>query len=89
MHYQDVPIMMNLQYIADKLGHTTAVQIQIPIADWDLLKQKYKEFEEEENATLFDVPEWQMELGKKELQNIVNGSAGLMSWNESLKQFKN
>ena len=35
---------MNVQYIADKTGHTTAVQLQIPIEDWDLLKKKYKEF---------------------------------------------
>ena len=80
--------MMNLQYIADRSGHTTAVQIQIPIEDWILLKKKYKEFEEEENAVSFDVPDWQIKLGKQELENIANGNAELMEWSEARKQFK-
>ncbi len=80
--------MMNLQYIADKSGHTTAVQIQIPIEDWTLLKKKYKEFEEEENAASSEIPEWQIKLGREELQNIANGTAEIIDWDEARKQFK-
>jgi hypothetical protein len=80
--------MMNLQYISDKSGHTTAVQIQIPIEDWDQLKKKYKEFEEEENAAAITIPDWQIKLGKEELQNIANGNTELKDWNESKKEFK-
>ena len=80
--------MMNLQYIADKSGHTTAVQIQIPIDEWALLKEKYKEFEDEENAVLSDIPDWQLKLGREELKNIADGTAQLVDWNEAKKQFK-
>jgi hypothetical protein len=78
--------MMHLQYIADKFGHTTAVQIQIPIEDWALLKKKYKELEEEENAA--DVPDWQIALGKEELNNIAAGSSEIMDWDASQQLFK-
>jgi hypothetical protein len=80
--------MMNLQYIADKSGHTTAVQLQIPIEEWNSLKSKYKEFEEEENAVSFDIPEWQINLGKEELRNIENGNTTLTDWEVAKKQFK-
>ena len=79
--------MMNVQYIADKTGHTTAVQLQIPIEDWDLLKKKYKELEEEENAASFVIPDWQIMLGKEELKNIAEGTAELIDWNETRKQY--
>lgn len=77
---------MNLQYISDKSGHTTAVQIQIPIEDWNELKKKYKELEEEENAA--SVPDWQIKLGREELQHIASGTTELVDWNEARKQFK-
>ena len=80
--------MMNLQYIADKSGHTTAVQLQIPIEDWARLKQKYKEFEEEENPTSVDIPDWQINLGRQELENIAKGNTELLDWNDAKKQFK-
>ena len=79
---------MNLQYIADKSGHTTAVQLQIPIEDWNQLKKKYKEFEEEENAASAVIPDWQIQLGKEELQHIADGNAGLLDWEIAKKQFK-
>lgn len=78
--------MMNLQYISDKSGHTTAVQIQIPIEEWNSLKEKYKEFEEEEMSAA--VPDWQIALGKKELRNIADGTADLLDWETAKKQFK-
>ncbi len=81
--------MMDLQYIAGKSGHTTAVRLQIPIEDWNLLKTRYKEFEEEEeNAANFTIPDWQIKLGKEELQNINNGNTTLADWNEAGKPFK-
>ncbi len=79
---------MNLQYISDKSGHTTAVQIQIPIEDWMLLKKKYKEFEEEENSSSVNIPDWQIKLGKEELKNISDGSTELVNWDDARKQFK-
>lgn len=79
---------MNLQYIADKSGNTTAVQIQIPIEDWERLKKKYKELEEEEIAASFTIPNWQVELGKEELKYVANGTTTLVDWTETKKQYK-
>jgi len=40
------------------------------------------------SQTDFLMPEWQMELGKKELQNIAEGNTELMEWNVAKKGFK-
>jgi hypothetical protein len=76
---------MNLQYISDNMGHTTAVQISIE--DWEKMKRKYKELEEEEmNAT--SIPDWQIALVRKEKEKIANGTAGLLDWEEAKKNLK-
>jgi hypothetical protein len=51
----------------------------------DLQKMDAVEFIAD-NST--DIPDWQMELGKKELQNIASGNTELLSWDEAKKQFK-
>ena len=79
---------MNLQYIADKSGHTTAVLLQIPIEEWDMLKKKYKEFEEEENVGSFDIPDWHLILVEKEIGDVENVTSDLMDWQEARKKFK-
>ncbi|MFI5139651.1 MAG: hypothetical protein ACHQIM_17655 [Sphingobacteriales bacterium] len=33
-------------------------------------------------------PEWQVALGKKELQNIADSNTELIEWSEAKKQFK-
>jgi hypothetical protein len=43
---------------------------------------------EEENTAPIPLPDWQIKLGKEELQNIANGNAELMDWQEAKKQFK-
>ncbi len=45
---------MNLQYISDNKGRKTGVFI--PIDNWEYLKYKYKEIEQEEKDS-FEVPE--------------------------------
>lgn len=34
------------------------------------------------------IPNWQMELGKKELENIATNNTVLMEWSEAKKQIK-
>jgi hypothetical protein len=77
---------MNLLYISDSMGHTTAVQI--PIEDWEWMKKKYKELEEAEHQDVLVIPEWQKELVRKEIQNIENGTTQLLDWEEVKKQIK-
>lgn len=61
---------MNLQYILDSKGQTTGVFI--PINEWNDLKNKYKDIEQEE----INVPEWHKDLVLKRLddykQNLVS-----------------
>lgn len=78
---------MNIQYISDNKGHTTAIQFQIPIEDWKILKTKYRELEEAENNTV-DIPYWQIELGQIELQNIANGTTELIDWEVAKNNLK-
>jgi len=79
---------MNLQYLADKEGHTTVAQIQMPLDEWDLLKTKYKEFEIEEDSSLNDVPDWQIALGRSEVENVRSGNTELIDWETVKKKYK-
>ncbi|VAW18186.1 hypothetical protein MNBD_BACTEROID01-2857 [hydrothermal vent metagenome] len=54
---------MNLQYISDSKGQTTGVFI--PINEWNDLKNKYKNIEQEE----VNVPEWHKDLVLKRLED--------------------
>jgi len=54
---------MNLQYISDSKGQTTGVFI--PINEWNNLKNKYKDIEQEEVS----VPDWHKELVLKRLED--------------------
>ena len=79
---------MNLQYLSDKSGNATAVQIQIPIEDWEAFKKRYKEFDEEDEANGLATPEWHMALVEEELKKIANGTAGLTDWELAKKGYK-
>jgi len=54
---------MNLQYISNSKGQTTGVFI--PINEWNKLKRKYKDIENED----IGIPEWHKELVFKRLEN--------------------
>lgn len=54
---------MNLQYISDSKGQTTGVFI--PINEWNDLKNKYKDIEQEEVS----VPDWHKEVVLKRLED--------------------
>lgn len=80
---------MNFQYISDNMGHTTAVQLQIPISEWEQMKKKYKELrEEEEKANAATIPDWHKELVLKEKELVAAGKTELMDWNEAKKSLK-
>jgi hypothetical protein len=77
--------MINPQFTYDNTGNKVGVFLAID--DWDQLT-KIPGVDHEISSTDFLVPEWQMELGKKELQNIADGNTELIDWNETKKQFK-
>jgi hypothetical protein len=35
-----------------------------------------------------DIPDWQIELGRKELKNIASGNTELLPWDETRKHLK-
>jgi hypothetical protein len=70
--------MISPQYTYDHTGNK--VGVFLPIEDWDELNQipGVKELAQTEV-----IPEWQIELGKKELKNLADGSADLLEWSEA------
>ncbi len=65
---------MSLQYITDDKGQTTGVYI--PIQDWDNIKAKYADIEQE----AYQVPEWQKEIVRKRIKNTKPDQH--LSWKE-------
>lgn len=69
---------MNLQYISDSKGQTTGVFI--PINEWNDLKNKYKDIEQEEVS----VPEWNKELVLKRLDDYKQNSGSAMDFDAAI-----
>jgi len=71
---------MSLQYITDDKGLTTGVYI--PIQDWDNLKSKYQNIEQE----AYVVPEWQKKIVRERIKNTK--PEDYLSWEEVEQQLK-
>jgi hypothetical protein len=65
---------MNLLYISDSKGQTTGVFI--PINEWNDLKNKYKNIEQEE----ITVPEWHKDLVLKRLEDYKQNPGSAMDF---------
>ena len=76
--------MITPQYTYDNTG--TKIGVFLAIDDWNELQQ-IPGVEELSNED-FSIPEWQVALGKEELKHIANGTADLVEWGETKKQFK-
>jgi len=76
--------MITPQFTYDKSGNK--VGVFLPIDDWDQLTKIPGVEELSQNDFL--VPDWQEELGKKELKNIAEGNTELVEWSAAKKQFK-
>lgn len=76
---------MNLQYISDNKGKTTGVFI--PINDWEYLKNKYKEIEQEEKF-IFEVPEWHKEIVLQRLKEYWNNPDNVLDWDNVQKEIE-
>jgi len=69
---------MNLQYISDSNGKTTGVFI--PINEWNDLKSKYKDIEQEEVS----VPEWHKDLVLKRLEDYKQNPDSAMDFDSAM-----
>jgi hypothetical protein len=68
--------MMNLQYLQDNNGNTTAVVV--PIEEWNLLTEKYDGLE--------DLPQWQKKIIDQRLEFAKNHPDQLVSLDIFLKE---
>ncbi len=76
---------MNLQFISDSKGNTTGVFI--PIQDWDNLKEKFVELEQEEHK-MIDIPVWQKEIVRQRLKEYRENPDDVLVWDEVSHNFK-
>lgn len=76
---------MNLQYISDNKGKTTGVFI--PIRDWEYLKNKYKEIEEEEKSSL-EIKGWRRKIVANRLNDYQNNANDVLDWDNVQKEIE-
>jgi hypothetical protein len=69
---------MKLQYISDDKGQTTGVFI--PINEWNDLKNKYKDIEQEEVS----VPEWHKDLVLKRLEKYKKNPDSALDFDSAM-----
>ncbi|MBE9469608.1 MAG: addiction module protein [Bacteroidetes bacterium] len=69
---------MNLQYISDSKGKTTGVFI--PINEWNDLKNKYKNIEQEE----ISIPKWHKDLVSKRLESYKQNPDSAMDFDSAI-----
>lgn len=69
---------MNLQYISDSKGQTTGVFI--PIEEWNRLKEKYKDIEEEES----NIPQWHQDIVSERMENYKKKPGSAIDFNEAM-----
>jgi len=69
---------MKLQYISDDKGQTTGVFI--PINEWNELKSKYKDIEQEE----IGVPGWHKDLVLKRLEDYMQNPDSAMDFDAAM-----
>ena len=74
---------MNLQYISDSKGQTTGVFI--PINEWNDLKSRYKNIEQEE----VNAPEWHKDLVLKRLEAHQQNPNSALDFDSSMNDIDN
>lgn len=74
--------VMNLQYISDSEGKTTGVFI--PINDWNDLKKKYVEIEQEEN----NIPDWHKDMVRERLENYRKNPDSALDFDAALNDIE-
>ncbi len=79
---------MTPQFTYDKKGNV--IGVFLPIDEWNELIKHYPAASsyDEISQSNFAVPQWQIELGKKEIQNVISNATELMKWEQVKKQFK-
>ncbi len=76
--------MITPQYTYDNTGNK--IGVFLAIEDWDQIKNipGIEALSVAENS----IPDWQTELGKRELQHLADGTTELTEWSTAKKRFK-
>jgi hypothetical protein len=74
---------MKLKYISDSKGITKGVYI--PIGDWNALKSKYQDIEQEET---YPIPERQKDIVLQRLDAYQNGLEDELELEEAMKEIE-
>lgn len=75
--------IMKLKYISDDKGITRGVYI--PIGDWNALKSKYHEIEQEEDHS---VPDWVADILMQRMEDYENGLEDEMDLDAAMKEIE-
>ena len=73
---------MNLQYITDDKGETTGVYI--PIQEWDSIKSKYQNIEQES----FEMPEWHKEIVRQRMVDYKNNPEQAVDFDTAMDEIE-
>lgn len=73
---------MKLQYIQNSKGLTTGVYI--PIEEWQLLKTKYAEFQNEEVENVIEFEPWQRKVIDERLNDYYNNADKVVDFDQTL-----
>lgn len=73
---------MNLQYISDSKGQTAGVFI--PINEWNNLKSKYKDIEQED----VDIPEWHKNLVRQRLDGYKKNPDSALDFDSAMDEIE-
>ena len=68
---------MRLQYLTDGSGNKTGVFI--PIKEWEIMKEKLKEFNFEDR---YDIPEKQKEVVRERIEKYKNNPDSFINWKD-------
>lgn len=73
---------MNLQFIHDTKGNTTGVFI--PIEEWQLLKEKYTELQDEEATDILELSTRQTQIIDERLNDYYANSTAVENFDDML-----
>jgi hypothetical protein len=77
---------MNLQFIHDNRGNTTGVFI--PIEDWQTLKGKYTDLQNEEALNSIELTSWQKEILDERLDDYYKNPNDVVDFDTTIANIR-
>jgi len=76
---------MNLQYISDNKGNI--IGVFIPLHDWNNLKKKYKEIDQDERDAS-EITEWHKKIVSQRLKDYQDNPDNVLDWDHVQKDIE-